>query len=188
MENKYRLRKGQRVKLKSDGQDAPYSWAAAGAEGWVKDLATDKVGFPMVYIAWDKDHWTFNGEENQWTLEDHFEPVEEEMEQDQSKLFADFLKWQAEQGDAPVLPEKDDKDEKYQEQVARAKKFASGADAFLLISVEIDETGEQPIYNPQVYTSYKDEIAGLVLESQLPMIVTSAFSRLTLEEIQRRKS
>lgn len=175
------------MKLKSDGQDAPYSWAAAGAEGWVKDLATDRVGFPMVYIAWDKDHWTFNGEENQWTLEDHFEPVEEEMaDKDQSELFKQFLEWQAKQGDAPE-DTTSKKDEEYAERVAAGKKAALGADAFLIIAIEVDKTGERPVYNPIVYTSYKDEPAGLLLESQLGVLAATAFQSLTIAEIERRK-
>jgi hypothetical protein len=31
----------------------------------------------MVYIEWDKKHWTYNGEPDEWTFAEHFEPVKE---------------------------------------------------------------------------------------------------------------
>lgn len=184
---KHRLKKNQRVKLKSDGQDYPYKWAGAGSEGWVRRLDTDNVGFPVVYIEWDKDHWAFNGEPDQWTLEDHFDPVEEimpENSEDLVKAFAEFVA-SREQGEGSSSSTKDTR---YAEAFAQGKKFALNAEAFLLIAVEVDrKDADAPVFNPMVFQSYKDDEAGLILESQLSVLSSNAFQQLAVEQIRRNR-
>jgi hypothetical protein len=70
---------GQRVKLKSDGQDFVYPLAHAGSQGWVRKAFFDRLGTPLIYIEWDKRHWAYNGEEDKTTLAAHFEPVKEKV-------------------------------------------------------------------------------------------------------------
>ncbi len=68
---------GTRVRLKSDRADV-YPFAVAGSEGVIKARRSDDMrAFPMVFIEWDHDHWTYNGEQHGWTFEDHFEPVKD---------------------------------------------------------------------------------------------------------------
>ena len=186
MKKEHRLSRGQRVRLKLDGQDAPYSYATAGSEGWVRRLGFDGVGFPIVYIEWDKDHWAFNGEPNQWTLEDHFEPVESDMgkkDKDREE-YEEFLRWK-ESRSKENAPDDSDKDERYADALSKAKKFAQGADAFLLIAIEAVGNGGEAAYNPIVINSYKDEAAGLLLECQLAKLSTSAYEHLTMVEVRK---
>src|SRR3954466_5189582 len=75
----HKVHENERVKLKSDGQDALYAFACAGSEGWVRNLDHDKLGYPMVYIEWDKDHWAYNGEPDRWAFEAHFDKVDNKM-------------------------------------------------------------------------------------------------------------
>lgn len=95
MEQKHRLKKGQRIRLKGDGQDAVYELAQAGSEGWVKELTFDEVGFPMILVHWDTEHWTYNGEDDVITFEDHFEVVEEEEDSmgEKNTEGNEFLSW-----------------------------------------------------------------------------------------------
>jgi len=67
-----------RVRLR-EGVDSGFygGLARVGCEGWVRRRKREKYGFPQVLIEWDKDHWAYNGQEDCWTWEGHFEAVEE---------------------------------------------------------------------------------------------------------------
>ncbi len=192
MKQEHRLQTDQRVKLKGNGEDQPYSFAAAGSEGWVRKLEHDGVGFPVVYIEWDKDHWAYNGEPNQWTLEAHFEPVEEaemakkdKQPKSEKQLFAEFLEWR----------ERENKSEKdktpaigaeYEAVLERAAQVGKTADAFLMIAVQtLPGDEDSPAYNPIVVNYYKDEAAGLLLESQLARLVAEGYAHLTMVEVRK---
>lgn len=187
MKKEHRLSRDQRVKLKGDGQDAPYSYAAAGSEGWIRRLDFDGVGYPIVYIEWDKDHWAFNGEPNQWTLEDHFEPVENSMGKDKDREeYEEFLAWKKGKKGKDKAPESSfDLDEKYSEVLSKAKKAAQDADAFLLIAIQSLGDEVPGAYNPIVLNYYKDEAAGLLLECQLAKLGASSYEHLTMVEVRK---
>lgn len=184
----HRLKKDQRVRLKKDGQDNIYAYAASGSEGWVRKLDHDNVGFPMVFIEWDTDHWAYNGEKNQWTLEDHFEPVEDTMgNEDQFREFQEFLAWKENQGKSEDKPSEDtQKALDYDKEIESALEFAKNANAFLLIAVESDIGSDTPAFNPKVFNFYKDEATGLILESQLAQLVAQGYHFLTLQEVKRQ--
>src|SRR6266550_2150007 len=91
-QQEHRTRKDQKVRLKSSGQDALYSHAYAGSEGWVRDQKLDPLGYPLVFIEWDREHWADNGEPNKWAFEAHFEPVEgDEVAEPNPNEFMNFM-------------------------------------------------------------------------------------------------
>jgi hypothetical protein len=69
-----------RVKLR-DGVNPNFygGYGLPGNEGWIRRHHAEEYGFQRVLIEWDKDHWSYNGAENGWTWENHFELVEDEM-------------------------------------------------------------------------------------------------------------
>src|SRR5690349_24834514 len=73
----HKVHENERVRLKSNGEDALYAFACAGSEGWVRKLDHDSMGYPMVFIEWDKDHWAYNGEPDKWAFEAHFDKIED---------------------------------------------------------------------------------------------------------------
>lgn len=78
----FRTHLNQRVRLRGNGEDSLYSLAAAGSEGWVRAQKYDPLGYPLVQIEWDRNHWTYNGEADKWTFESHFDPIEEKSMSD----------------------------------------------------------------------------------------------------------
>jgi len=70
-----------RVRLR-EGVDPGFygGYSRVGSEGWVRRRKKDKYGYPQVLIEWDKDHWAYNGQEDCWTWEGHFEAVDETQE------------------------------------------------------------------------------------------------------------
>jgi hypothetical protein len=171
----------QRVRLKIDGQDRLYQSACAGAEGWVRKQDHDSLGYPRVFIEWDKDHWTFSGEPDRWALDAHFEPVGDNGMNDEEmfKRFQDFL---ASEGHAALPPSND---AAYQVALAEAFETAKGDDSFLLVSVKDQGTNKDglPGYLPTITSYYKDANTGMILEAQLAQFVANGHNQLVAMQI-----
>jgi hypothetical protein len=187
----HHLRINQRVRLKLEGQDALYKFACAGSEGWVRKQKYDELGYPKVFIEWDKDHWAYNGEKDQWVLEAHFEPVKGENMSDDLDTFQMFQKFQqflASQNGESVPEESTEPtvDQRYADALTKANEIAAEADAFLTIAVTRKPTEDGvPALMPIVVNGYKNDESALVLELQLARLGLSSFEQLTLAEIQR---
>lgn len=201
----HKLKKRQRVRLKSDGQDALYAAACAGSEGWVKNLQHDEYGYPMVYIKWDREHWAYNGEADRWALEAHFEPVEEEMsekknDKDLAESLIGFLQnWKQEDEDPPADDPNTDVDiesgeseylnpEQYAEAVDRAAKIAAAADSFILIATRrkaIAELGDAAVLEPIAANGYQSEEGGIICEIQLGDFASYSHKSLAAEKIEQ---
>lgn len=102
----YRFHKNDRVRLRAVVDPSFYGgYACVGNEGWIRKRRRDtRFGLPEVYIEWDKNHWTYNGAENRWTFEDHFDLVEESMPDNNDELmksFAAFLESREQAAEAP---------------------------------------------------------------------------------------
>jgi hypothetical protein len=84
---------GDRVRLKDTAVDLYEPWGVVGNVGIVKAQKHDKYGYALVYIAWDKRHWAYNGAKDQWTFESHFEVVKDkDMGSEQDKALADAFR------------------------------------------------------------------------------------------------
>lgn len=71
-----------RVKL-LDTPSNLYPMAPSGSEGWARKLDHDPLGYPLVFIEWDKEHWAYNGEADAWTFASHFEAMEEKVDREE---------------------------------------------------------------------------------------------------------
>lgn len=194
----------QRVRLKPDGQDALYTKACAGSEGWVRRQKVDDLGYPMVWIEWDKDHWTYNGEPDRWAMEAHFDPIQEAKmsEQDSSEDFAnfqrfqEFLRWQENQvsgQDKPVEKEPEPKqaeetvEEEFDQAIDAAIASSRASDAFILIGISREEREDQslPKLTPFVIMAAKTPASSMLANLQLGHLASVALENLTVDAIQR---
>ena len=84
--DEYRFPEKSRVRLR-DGIDPQFynGLAKVGNEGVITGHRRDKLGFPEIYIKWDREHWAYNHQPDCWTYEDHFELVEEPEVDDKDK-------------------------------------------------------------------------------------------------------
>lgn len=80
-----------RVRLRGNVDPGIYGeYAVAGNEGTVEGIDEDRFGLPQVLIKWDKNHWAYNGVPDCWTFPEHFELVEDSMDnKDKAKLAQD---------------------------------------------------------------------------------------------------
>jgi hypothetical protein len=178
----YQFDLNEYVKLRSEGQDSFYPFAMAGSPAWIRKQDHDDLGYPVVFVEWDKEHWSYNGEEDRWTMESHFEPIDpEEIEESEdmpenqlpeelANLFKQFLESQG------VMPKSEDNeapsseaiDQKYETALDEGVEFAKSADAFIILAIK--KEGNDPremVFSPAVFNSYKDEVSGIFLESQV---------------------
>jgi hypothetical protein len=207
-QQQHKLKKGQRVRLKADGQDSLYSMACAGSEGWIRKQDIDPLGYPMIYIEWDKNHWAYNGEQDRWTFESHFDPVEENDMSDQQGSnpppeFVNFMNsmWQQFQAsqtpepqaeEPPPLNEPESRpdgqllsDEEFAEALAKSVEVAKESDAFILITVDRSAIPDSsvPLLSPSIITCYRTAESGHVAELHMARFVAFAMESLSIDKI-----
>lgn len=191
---KHRFSKGQRVRLV---RDALYPLAPVGMEGWVRDLQYDNLGYPMIFIEWDEDHWAFNGEGNEWTLEAHFEPIEgEKMHEDDidplERLLREIGEGQHEDAEIPQDQRSDGYTiknimdmtnwptrEEYQKMLRAAAENAMDSEAFLFVSIRREKGNLVPVLT----NVYLNAESAILLEAQLSRIGALAHSDLASQLI-----
>ncbi len=192
-----------RVRLKGDRSEV-YPRAFGSSEGIVKRHKEDDLGHHvMIYVEWDKDHWTYNGEEDMWTFEDHFDLVEESMEDEKKPDFMDALKMLIEQhnpanddGESEkVHQDKEevlDIDKEYSELLdeATARARADDCEAFVVIAVSRKElsSANDPVLVPEVFSFYKTRAAGILLESQVSQLAGQSYLELAEDAIREALS
>lgn len=178
----FKFKAAQRVRLKHDVAEL-YRRAFGGSEGFVRGRKKDSVGFPMILVEWDKDHWTYNGEEDMWTFEEHFEAVEEltmpSINNDDDNLadaLINFLKnWKDESGEPDHEDDShEDTEQQYYATAREATESVEDGEAFMIFTVKRQQTSpdhpEQFILVPEIFSAYQTEEAGLLLETQLSQV------------------
>jgi hypothetical protein len=171
----HRFKKDQRVRLLGEASNL-YPMATALMEGWVRALDHDKFGYPVVFIEWDKTHWAYNGERDDWTFESHFEPTndleEEKVENPEQPNIPDILarmfagamenknnESESSIGDLSDWPTRAELNETLDEAIPHARE----ADAVMVLTVRRD--GDTLV--PALATCFLNPEAALLLEAQL---------------------
>jgi len=191
---------GTRVKLK-DGIDPSFTngFGRVGNEGWVRKCKKDKYGFGQVFIEWDKDAWGFNGTEDGWTHENHFEAVEENDMDDLTppnkqedlentvreitehfvkSLFGVIGKPDEQIEAAPVtdldIEESEDDSDRWEDLATKAINSVTDAPAYLIIALEqVEVPGAPPMVIPRVFHAAREPEFSLILQSQLAHVLAS---------------
>lgn len=189
----HKTKVNERVRLKKDGQDGLYPAAAAGAPGWVRKQDHDNMGYPTVFIEWDKNHWSYMGEPDRWTMEAHFEPEESTVPEQDPKprpgieeRFAAFLEFERQNCESEGIlepePEEPSLDDQYEESVEGATKILLESDSFIVVAVRTIDDRELV---PKTVSFYKTPESGLVAEMYLSRIAAVAHEESVITEVQR---
>lgn len=183
----HKTRKGDRVRLKGQGQDSLYEAAYAGAEGWVGDQRHDHLGYPEIFVKWDKTHWTYNGEDDGWTMESHFDILEDEMDHkdnEKNPISEHLLNRMAKEMGYDLIPRKDankgkqDLDAEYERIAEGALEAVANGTAFIVIAVSEHDLGYGPTKMAEVFNGYRDEISQYLLEANISRIGSKAHERV----------
>lgn len=181
----HQTKKGDRVRLKGQGQDALYEAAYAGAEGQVRGLRHDKLGYPEIYVVWDKTHWTYNGEDDGWTMESHFDILEDDMDShdnDKHPVSKDLLREMAKQMGYDLVPSESpnatDLDAEYERIASAALEAITEGSAFVVLTVREGNSEQGPAKVTEVFNGYKDEVSQYLVEANVSRIGSKAHERV----------
>lgn len=184
---------GSKVRLKKSRADV-YKMAHAGSEGFIRHRGLDVGDFPMIWIEWDKNTWNYNGEQDMWTFEDHFEPIEEEKtvseekltpEQAMAKMAEIFalmgvaepkVKEETKEEQKPQLKKVESHDfsppvakdmEEYMQELTDGLDAASEGEGFILIAIKAVprmDGSEEKFLIPETFVKFNSEPAGYTLQ------------------------
>jgi hypothetical protein len=184
-----------------DGADNVYTFALAGTEGWIRERKVDDLGYDLVKIEWDKDHWRYNGQPDGWTFETHFKaigPPEVPAEKTEDKQEDDEKEENEPQMEiVPVgeisltdAPPADHQIEVYIDTLTEAMDAASESEAFLMIAVRRVPNPENPretMYVPQIFTTSTTQEGALLLDIQLAECASTSYEEMVFQLIEQLK-
>ena len=177
-----------------------YQFARVFNEGIVRARRHDDLGYPLIFIEWDKDHWAYSGEEDGWTLEAHFDLVEEDMQDknDNDKLndllaVLSTLVKDFQVGEPSSDPSADDRDDDgddgatFDEVLNAAIDDARDSEAFIIIVAHPEDWDGTQIVVPRTYVHSKRADAAMMLDAAMADQAAQAHARLVLRTIERTK-
>jgi hypothetical protein len=173
-----------KVKLKDSIDGTLYGGlACAGNQGWIRGRQKDpKFGYPQVFVEWDMDHWAYNGLDNVWTFESHFDIVEEAMENKEDKIkelvtnFTRGLVDAVKEEISEPTPSKDTEDAEYSAKVREIAKHLEGTDALIVLSLT---QGKDDLIVPTTFTLSKDDKLGVILNLHIAYMAAQNAEDLT---------
>lgn len=194
----FRTRIGSRVRIR-DSVTHMYPNARVYNEAIVRARKRDQLGYPIIYVEWDKDHWAYSGEEDGWAIEAHFDLVEDQMAED--KRFNELLGGLSDlvnnfksEGETPdeskekleIEPQEESK-MTYNEVLDRALEDARDGEAFIVLVARPQEFRGNQIITPHMYKHSKREDADMMLEAVMADIASQAYTQLVMQLIAERK-
>jgi hypothetical protein len=196
----YRFNVRDRVRLRNTIDPAFYGgYACVGNEAVVTQRHKDSYDLPEIYVKWDKNHWTYNGVNDCWTFEDHFDLVEGANMPDQDhpeqqlrnildgvdSLDAEKRKRVEEMLSGDFKSKDSTEDTKYNEAILSAMKLLEDCEAFVVIGVarQNHPDSEQGILIPAAISFAKTPEGELLAMSGATAYGAKAHQELTIKAI-----
>lgn len=195
MKQEHRTKVNDRVRIK-DSVTHMYPKARVYNEAIVRGRKHDEFGYPVIFVAWDQNHWAYSGEEDRWVMEAHFDLVEDSMA---DKKNEDFIKGLAElferwKDDGPLDEDEADQtdprptqDPTYDEVLKAAMKDAGTGDAFIVLVARPEEFNGVNLVVPHVYMHSKLDDAAMMLEATMADYAAQSHARLVIQLVEQTK-
>lgn len=203
-EHEWTLQVNDHVRLRDERADV-YTLVYGGAEGWVRDRRIDRLGdFPMVYIQWDQEHWTYNGQPDMWTYEVHFDKIEDEdqtmsepsnddvrtaLDVLSKRLLGESPSEQQSEGERRAEAVTPEDHQQFERVLERAIAMVKDSDAFLIACVSKEDTpGDSPLkfaLTPAVFSYALSPESAVLIDAQLSEIIAQSHQRLAFDQIHR---
>jgi hypothetical protein len=187
----HRTRLNSRVRIKGDVTHM-YPAARAYGEARVKGKRHDDLGYPLIFVEWDKDHWAYSGEEDGWTLEAHFDLVEDQMEEkDLVKALSDLVKKfeRKEEPEEVNVENIDDPDDEpsYDEMLEAALEDARDGEGFVVFVARKEAVGDTELVVPHIYRHSRRDDAALMLDAVMADTAAQTYASLAFMIIEKAK-
>lgn len=191
----HRTQINSRVRIK-DSVTGAYSMARVYMEATVKAQRHDELGYPFVFIEWDKNHWAYSGEHDGWTLEAHFDLIEDSVSDDnnQDELLAALGELVKRFQDKPEETKVDDpsqvsEDEKSEDdffgRLEKAFNDALEGEAYVVLVARKEELAGREVVVPHFYASSHRPDAMLLLEATMSDVGAQTHTQLAFESIRK---
>lgn len=177
-----------------------YQNARVYNEAWVRHRDHDHLGYPLIYVEWDKDHWAYSGEDDGWVPEEHFELVEDSMADSKDDKFENLLSGLSDlvssfrSQDEDELPEGNEFDGghdnslSYDEVLAKGLEEAKDAEAFVILVAIPEEYRDKELLVPHMYMHSKRDDAAIMLDATMADLAAQAHARLVMAVVMRAKA
>lgn len=184
----FRFPLNSRVKLKDNiDPDLYRSMSRTGNEGWVRKHRKDKYDFPQVYIEWDKEHWAYNGTEDGWTWEDHFEGINMPDKQESTEDFGKMVEMmrsfldRVDNGEDPQSEKTDEQERNMHHEEAQNQ--LADSESFILITTH--HVPDNPdVLVPQAIRYSGSEPGRILAELQLTQLGARAHHNTAIELLE----
>jgi hypothetical protein len=194
---------GTRVRLR-DGVDPGFynGFSRVGNEGWVRKRKLDRFQYPQIYVEWDRlNDWSYNGAEDGWTWQGHFEAVEENQMAEAAQpnnqedlqatvrgitenfvqtlfgaLGAPAAQVEPPSGDIAEQPQVEESEgaDNWDDLATQASEAIATAPAYLVIALETAEApGAPAITIPRMFHAARDPEHALIVQSQFAHVLAS---------------
>lgn len=185
----HRIGLHDRVRIK-DTVTHMYPYARVWSEGVVLKRMHDNMGYPLIWIQWDKDHWAYSGEEDRWVLEAHFDKVENNMAEEDKPDFleaiADLVERYRRDGmpdsaleeDASKVDPRPTGPLTYKDILDKGAEAAAEGEAFVLLVATPETYQGTELVIPRVYMHSKNDASALLLDAAMADYVSQAMARL----------
>lgn len=188
-----------RVRLLRGVEDGFYgSYGRIGNEGWVRRVKFDKFGYPHILVEWDKDHWSYNGVQDLWTWEAHFDKVEDmtaqENPQDDPDLQFALRIARAMRAESDIEELNDDlgpeaqatqEEEEWDLRTDEAANIVKNSKAFMVIALGDEGDGDTIHLYPRLLHGAQDERLELIIHSQVSQVAATFHENLAAEQLNR---
>jgi hypothetical protein len=178
---------GQKVELKP-GMDGVYQKAGPASQALVLDKKTDTDGFEMLKVQWDREHWRYNGEPDQWTHESHFQVVNVTGLYEAQKNPRDFAAKMIDRAEEEGVPE--EQIEKYIDQLNEIVNLLAESEGFIIMTARQEPSPTQPdddVLIPYAYGSFLSPQAMVLLEAQMMQMAAQAHQEMAERMMERFK-
>jgi hypothetical protein len=202
-----------RVRLK-DGVDPGFyeGFTRVGQEGWVRKRRLERYGYPQIYVEWDKDAWSFNGQPDGWGWEGQFEAVEgyemaepdDNIQPEEQPDFESVVRGATEtfienlmdatrqanehQQALPNQQESDDDETDWETLAAQASEAIVKSPAYIVIALEhLTAEGAPPMVIPRIFHASRKPEFALIAQSQLAHVLASMQDETIATLIQKRE-
>lgn len=200
LKQEHRTKVNDRVRIK-DSVTHMYPMARAYMEGTVRERKHDQLGYPLIFIQWDHDHWAYSGEHDRWVLEAHFDLVEDQMDDKENNLLKALARLVSDFQESDELDERKpegknepsedprpDREYTYDEVLNMAMDEARDGEAFIVLVARPENFNGSEIIAPQIYMHQKSEDSAMVLEATMADVAAQTHARLAIKLINQAKA
>jgi hypothetical protein len=179
------LHPGSKVAL-LPGCEEVYKKASPGAQATITDTRIDEDGFNMVFVEWDKTHWRYSGQDDQWTYAEHFTAIDEHgifAALEDPEAFANQIMERAKE-----RGKDDEMIEEFIDRLDEVVNVLSESEGFIVITARREPHPLKPdksFVAPYIFGAFMNEGILALLESQIAQLSAASNQEMAIKLLKQ---